>query len=152
MSPISLLCYLLTRGAEPFLRSRQLCSPSRTLQHFMEPEGSIPCSQESSTGPYPEPYQSSPHHPILSLSITPQLGHNCFLLNHFQLIIHYSYYHVVQALVASKTNLKLLSVRCASAKWSYPYRVNLMTVTSWRCVQAEMKRLFLIYLYIRYSF
>jgi hypothetical protein len=26
-------------GAEPFLRSRQLCSYSRTSQHFMEPEG-----------------------------------------------------------------------------------------------------------------
>jgi hypothetical protein len=58
---------LLTYGAEPFLRSCQLCSPSRTLQHFIEPEGSIPCSQEPSTGPYPEPYQSNPLHPILSL-------------------------------------------------------------------------------------
>jgi hypothetical protein len=28
--------YLLTYGAEPFLRSRQLCSHSRTSQHFME--------------------------------------------------------------------------------------------------------------------
>jgi hypothetical protein len=33
-------------------------------QHFMEPEGSTPNSQELSTCPYPEPDQSSPHHPI----------------------------------------------------------------------------------------
>jgi hypothetical protein len=32
------------------------------LQHFLEPEGSIPCSQEPSTGPYPKPYQSTPSH------------------------------------------------------------------------------------------
>jgi hypothetical protein len=30
----------------------------------MEPEGSIPNSQELSTCPYPEPDQSSPHHPM----------------------------------------------------------------------------------------
>jgi hypothetical protein len=35
----------------------------------MEPEGSIPCSQEPSTGPYPEPYQSNPLHPILHLRL-----------------------------------------------------------------------------------
>jgi hypothetical protein len=33
--------YLLIYGAEPFLRSCQLCSPSGTSQHFMEPEGSM---------------------------------------------------------------------------------------------------------------
>jgi hypothetical protein len=39
----------LIHGAEPFLRSRQLCSYSRNSEHFMESEGSLPCSQEPST-------------------------------------------------------------------------------------------------------
>jgi hypothetical protein len=34
----------------------------------MEPKSSLPCSQEPSNGPYSEPDQSSPYHPILSLS------------------------------------------------------------------------------------
>jgi hypothetical protein len=32
----------------------------------MEPEGSLPRSQELSTGLCPEPDRSNPHHPILS--------------------------------------------------------------------------------------
>jgi hypothetical protein len=56
----------LTHGAEHFLRSRQFCSYSRTSQHFMESEGSLPCSQEPSTDPYPEPDQFNPRHSILS--------------------------------------------------------------------------------------
>jgi hypothetical protein len=46
-----------------------LCSHSRKSHHLMEPEGSLPCSQEPSTGPYPEPDQSTPHYPILSQNI-----------------------------------------------------------------------------------
>jgi hypothetical protein len=60
---LTMQTHSLTHGAEPFLRSRQLYSYSRTTQHFMELEG----SQEPSIGPYPEPEQSSPYHPILSL-------------------------------------------------------------------------------------
>jgi hypothetical protein len=38
-----------------------------TFQHFMKPDGSLPCSQQPSTGPYPEPDQFNPYHPIPSL-------------------------------------------------------------------------------------
>jgi hypothetical protein len=33
----------------------------------VEPKGLLPCSQEPSTAPYPEPDQSNPYHLILSL-------------------------------------------------------------------------------------
>jgi hypothetical protein len=40
--------------SESFLRSCQSLSCSIISQHFMEPEGSLPCSQEPSIRPYPE--------------------------------------------------------------------------------------------------
>jgi hypothetical protein len=61
------ITYLFTCGTEPFLRSCQLGSHSRTSQDFMEHVDLLPCSQEPSTGPYPEPDRSSPYHPIISL-------------------------------------------------------------------------------------
>jgi hypothetical protein len=41
----------------------QLLGHSTVSQSFMEPEGSIPNSQELSTCPYLEPDQFGPHHP-----------------------------------------------------------------------------------------
>jgi hypothetical protein len=66
----------LTHGSEPLLRSHQVCSYSRNSQHFMEPEDSLQCSQESSTGPYPQPDQSHPTSPrsILILCTHPFHG------------------------------------------------------------------------------
>jgi hypothetical protein len=63
-----LYTHSFTHGAETYLRScHQLCSYSRTSQHFMEPVGSLPCSQEPSTVSYLEPDQSNLYHPILTL-------------------------------------------------------------------------------------
>jgi hypothetical protein len=66
---INLMGYLLIQRTEPFLRNCQLCSYSRISQHFMELEGSLPCSQEPSTDPYPQTIQSNPYHPISLRSI-----------------------------------------------------------------------------------
>jgi hypothetical protein len=59
--------FTVTHGAEPFLRSHQLSSCSRISQHFMEPEGLLPCSQGPSADPYPEPDQSNQYHPMISI-------------------------------------------------------------------------------------
>jgi hypothetical protein len=61
------VAHSLTHGAEPFLRSNQLCSYSRNSHHFMESEGSLRCPQQPSTGPYSEPDESNPYHLILPL-------------------------------------------------------------------------------------
>jgi hypothetical protein len=43
-----------------------LCSHSTVFQHCMRLGGSLPCSQELSTCPYPDPDQFSPYNPMLS--------------------------------------------------------------------------------------
>jgi hypothetical protein len=51
------------QGAES-LRSQKVLSQSRNSPHFMEPEGSLPHSQQLAPYPYSEPDQSSPYLPI----------------------------------------------------------------------------------------
>jgi hypothetical protein len=56
--------------AESFSRSEQLLSHSRNSQHVLEPDRSLPCLQELTTGPCPEPEEFSPHpHPTSLTSI-----------------------------------------------------------------------------------
>jgi len=62
---IYLLTYLLTQYNRVLLEKPNVLSQSRNSPHFMEPEGSLPHTQEPATRPYPEPDQSSlypPHH------------------------------------------------------------------------------------------
>jgi hypothetical protein len=51
-------------GAESSLGIRKLHSCSKNSQYFMEPGGSLPCSQEPAPGPYREPDKSNSYHPI----------------------------------------------------------------------------------------
>jgi hypothetical protein len=45
------------------------CAATRIIfQSFMEPDGSLPFSEELSNCTYPEPDQSSQYHPNLSLN------------------------------------------------------------------------------------
>jgi hypothetical protein len=47
----------------------------------MEPEGSLPCSQEPSTSPYPEPDRSNPYHPILTSLYASKIEHEKHLIH-----------------------------------------------------------------------
>jgi hypothetical protein len=58
--------YLLTE-LSPSWEAANFAAIQEIPSKFEESEGSLPCLQEPSTGPYPEPVWSSPHHPIRSL-------------------------------------------------------------------------------------
>jgi hypothetical protein len=46
-------------------------SRSRNSPHFMEPEGSLPCSQEPASSPYPEPDESTPQpHTLFLINVS----------------------------------------------------------------------------------
>jgi hypothetical protein len=57
----------LLHGAESFLRSQQSPTYSGNPQHFTVFEGPLLCSQEPTTGPYPDPGESIPYHLIIFL-------------------------------------------------------------------------------------
>jgi hypothetical protein len=57
------ITYLLTE-LSPSREAANCAAIQEIPSNFKEPEGSSPCSQEPSTGPYPEPVRSSPYDPI----------------------------------------------------------------------------------------
>jgi hypothetical protein len=61
-----LLTYLLTPWCRLLFQKLIVTKPVKKYPFFMEPEGSLPCSQKSATGPYPEPAESSSPHRSLS--------------------------------------------------------------------------------------
>jgi hypothetical protein len=58
--------YLLTHSLTPWCRILFGKRMKKYSAFFMEPEGSLPCSQKPATGPYPEPTESSSYHRSLS--------------------------------------------------------------------------------------
>jgi hypothetical protein len=63
-SCINELTYSLVHGAEYYMESWLALSFSKNV--LMEPEDSLPCSQNPATGPYPKPAKSSFSHRSLS--------------------------------------------------------------------------------------
>jgi hypothetical protein len=57
----------LTKWTWVVIEKPQSLSYSRIPERLMERDGSVPYTQEPSTGPYPESHRTSPYHAILSL-------------------------------------------------------------------------------------
>jgi hypothetical protein len=54
---------LLLNWSRALLQKLTVTYLVKKFPHFMEPEGSLPHSQDPPTGPYSKPDESSPHHP-----------------------------------------------------------------------------------------
>jgi hypothetical protein len=53
----------MEQGHSSETKSHSVCQQIPCL--FMEPKGSLPCSQEPANGPYPDPDKSTPRLPAL---------------------------------------------------------------------------------------
>jgi hypothetical protein len=78
----------LLHGTESVFRKWNSFSWAKNLLSFMEHEGPSPCSQQSATGPYPEPDESIPY------------PHALF------------HWHLFQYFLTTKTNISSLQVYC----------------------------------------
>jgi hypothetical protein len=56
--------YYYSTEQSPSWEANQFADSQEIPRIFMEPEGSLPYSQETSTCPYPDPTPSSPHNPL----------------------------------------------------------------------------------------
>jgi hypothetical protein len=62
-----MLFHILLTELSPSWEAANCAAIQKIPRNFKEPGGSSPCSQEPSIGPYPEPFRSSPYHPITAL-------------------------------------------------------------------------------------
>jgi hypothetical protein len=96
-------------------------------QHFMEPEGSIPNSQELSTCSYPEPDQSGPHHPIPPLQDPSKYYPSTFVLVFLVVSFPLAFPPIIYKRFSSPHS-------CYMTRLSHPPRLDYSNYT-WRRVQ-----------------
>jgi hypothetical protein len=102
-------------GAESFLRSRQSLSYSVTSLHFLEPEGSLQCSQEPARNIYPKPNESRP----ISLSRT------LILSSHLRLGFHSGLFSLF---CPNPVCIHLPSTACSMPSPPHPVLLNTTTL------------------------